>query len=188
MPTTAPYGSWKSPISAALVASAGVRLGPTPRARRRPRLLRLSAPGPLGPSAHLDRVGPPAHALGRHRVQAGRLRPRQRTPRRRRQPGRRRSGGVGRPARLEPRRRPALHQRRQRLVEPLPCSRPEPANSVSPTRRRWPATPTSSSPELLSCPVILLQGLEDAVVPPAQAEQMAGALGHRLRLPRLRPR
>ena len=30
--------------------------------------------------------------------------------------------------------------------------------------------------ELLSCPVILLQGLEDAVVPPAQAEQMAAAL------------
>jgi dipeptidyl aminopeptidase/acylaminoacyl peptidase len=28
----------------------------------------------------------------------------------------------------------------------------------------------------LSCPVILLQGLEDAVVPPSQAEQMAGAL------------
>jgi dipeptidyl aminopeptidase/acylaminoacyl peptidase len=28
----------------------------------------------------------------------------------------------------------------------------------------------------LSCPVILLQGLEDAVVPPAQAELMAGAL------------
>jgi dipeptidyl aminopeptidase/acylaminoacyl peptidase len=28
----------------------------------------------------------------------------------------------------------------------------------------------------LSCPVILLQGLEDAVVPPAQAERMAGAL------------
>jgi dipeptidyl aminopeptidase/acylaminoacyl peptidase len=30
--------------------------------------------------------------------------------------------------------------------------------------------------ELLSCPVILLQGLQDAVVPPAQAEQMAEAL------------
>lgn len=30
--------------------------------------------------------------------------------------------------------------------------------------------------ELLSCPVILLQGLQDAVVPPAQAEQMAAAL------------
>jgi dipeptidyl aminopeptidase/acylaminoacyl peptidase len=30
--------------------------------------------------------------------------------------------------------------------------------------------------ELLSCPVILLQGLEDAVVPPAQAERMASAL------------
>jgi dipeptidyl aminopeptidase/acylaminoacyl peptidase len=30
--------------------------------------------------------------------------------------------------------------------------------------------------DLLSCPVILLQGLEDAVVPPAQAEQMASAL------------
>jgi dipeptidyl aminopeptidase/acylaminoacyl peptidase len=30
--------------------------------------------------------------------------------------------------------------------------------------------------ELLSCPVILLQGLEDAVVPPAQAARMAGAL------------
>ncbi len=29
---------------------------------------------------------------------------------------------------------------------------------------------------LLSCPVILLQGLQDAVVPPAQAEQMAAAL------------
>jgi dipeptidyl aminopeptidase/acylaminoacyl peptidase len=31
-------------------------------------------------------------------------------------------------------------------------------------------------PERLSCPVILLQGLEDAVVPPAQAEAMAAAL------------
>jgi dipeptidyl aminopeptidase/acylaminoacyl peptidase len=30
--------------------------------------------------------------------------------------------------------------------------------------------------ELLSCPVILLQGLEDAVVPPAQAERMASSL------------
>jgi dipeptidyl aminopeptidase/acylaminoacyl peptidase len=30
--------------------------------------------------------------------------------------------------------------------------------------------------QLLSCPVILLQGLEDAVVPPAQAERMAAAL------------
>ncbi|HZD73150.1 MAG TPA: S9 family peptidase [Actinomycetota bacterium] len=30
--------------------------------------------------------------------------------------------------------------------------------------------------ELLSCPVILLQGLQDAVVPPVQAEQMADAL------------
>ena len=30
--------------------------------------------------------------------------------------------------------------------------------------------------DLLSCPVILLQGLQDAVVPPAQAEQMASAL------------
>jgi dienelactone hydrolase len=39
-------------------------------------------------------------------------------------------------------------------------------------RRRSPIHHT----DLLSCPVILLQGLEDAVVPPAQAEQMAGAL------------
>jgi dipeptidyl aminopeptidase/acylaminoacyl peptidase len=31
-------------------------------------------------------------------------------------------------------------------------------------------------PDRLSCPVILLQGLEDAVVPPAQAEAMAAAL------------
>jgi len=31
--------------------------------------------------------------------------------------------------------------------------------------------------ERLSCPVILLQGLEDVVVPPAQAETMAAALG-----------
>ncbi len=30
--------------------------------------------------------------------------------------------------------------------------------------------------ELLSCPVILLQGLEDAVVPPAQAERMPSSL------------
>jgi dipeptidyl aminopeptidase/acylaminoacyl peptidase len=30
--------------------------------------------------------------------------------------------------------------------------------------------------ELLSCPVILLQGLEDEVVPPSQAEMMAAAL------------
>jgi dipeptidyl aminopeptidase/acylaminoacyl peptidase len=30
--------------------------------------------------------------------------------------------------------------------------------------------------ERLSCPVVLLQGLEDPVVPPAQAELMAGAL------------
>jgi dipeptidyl aminopeptidase/acylaminoacyl peptidase len=39
-------------------------------------------------------------------------------------------------------------------------------------RRRSPIHHT----DLLSCPVILLQGREDAVVPPAQAEQMAGAL------------
>jgi dipeptidyl aminopeptidase/acylaminoacyl peptidase len=47
----------------------------------------------------------------------------------------------------------------------------------------WPeaeATYRERSPiqftDLLSCPVILLQGLEDQVVPPAQAELMAAAL------------
>ena len=31
-------------------------------------------------------------------------------------------------------------------------------------------------PERLSCPIIFFQGLEDAVVPPAQAEKMVAAL------------
>jgi dipeptidyl aminopeptidase/acylaminoacyl peptidase len=52
-----------------------------------------------------------------------------------------------------------------RLIGPLP-------EAAELYRRRSPV----HHPERLSCPVILLQGLEDAVVPPAQAEAMAAAL------------
>ena len=81
-------------------------------------------------------------------------------------------------------------------------SPPGPATSAWPTSSCWPATPTSSSPatstgwsvrgreaadeyrrrspihhvEQITCPLILFQGLEDAVVPPAQSELMYEAL------------
>ena len=86
-----------------------------------PRLLRQPPGQPRRPPAGLAGVGPPEHALGRDRAAAGRAG--------RRRPGRRpghrgrRAGGVGGPARVEPRRRPAPGQRPHRLVEPVPGGR-----------------------------------------------------------------
>ena len=101
---------------------------------------------------------------------------------------------------------------------PSPTSSPPgPATTAWPTWPRWPPTPTSSSPatstawsdrgrrrptstaarspihaaDRLSAPVIVFQGLEDKVVPPAQAEVMVDALagqGPPVRLRHLRGR
>ena len=89
---------------------------------------------------------------------------------------------------------------------------PAPATTASPTSRRSPATPTSSSratstgwsartrtagdvyverspihhTEGFACPLIVFQGLEDQVVPPDQAEMMVDALRREGRARRLR--
>jgi dipeptidyl aminopeptidase/acylaminoacyl peptidase len=55
-----------------------------------------------------------------------------------------------------------------RLIGPYPAAAPE-------YRRRSPIY----SADQISCPVIFFQGLEDAVVPPAQAELMVDALRNR---------
>ena len=104
--------------------------------------------------------------------------------------------------------RPGLPRRR---------SRPAPASTAWPTSRPWPATPTSSSPATstrwsarirprrdryrerspihhvdgFDCPLLVLQGLEDEIVPPAQSEMIVDAVrrqGRARRLPGLRGR
>ncbi len=84
----------------------------------RPRLLLVPADQPRRRLARLDLLGPPEHALGRDRA-VGRAagRPRRGAARRRR------SRGVGLPARVGARRAPPLRLRPRRLVEPLPRPR-----------------------------------------------------------------
>ena len=89
--------------------------------RRRPRLLLQPAHQPRRPPPGLAQLGPPVHAVGRHRA-VGRRTGRRRHPAQR-AAGRRRARRIGGAAAMESRRRAALRLRPVRLVEPVPGDR-----------------------------------------------------------------
>ena len=93
------------------------RIGRASRHRLRPRLLRGAAAQPGRAPRRLALVGPPRHAVGRHRAVDGGARRRRR--RHRRAARRRRAGRVDPAAALEPIRRALVRERPHRLVEPL---------------------------------------------------------------------
>ena len=106
-----------------------------------PRLLHGAAPRPGRPAARLARLGPPAHAVGRHGAVDGGAR---RRGARRAAARRRRPGGVGdRPAILPGRRAPLL-LRPKRPVEPLPGERP--ADAARRCRDRLPGVGLRDEP------------------------------------------
>ncbi|MGX1510110.1 hypothetical protein RKD44_001398 [Streptomyces collinus] len=106
------------------------RPGRGPRTRPRAAPLRHRAPSfARRAPRRLARLGPPAHALGRHRADRRRGRPRGHVPGR--PDRRRRARGVDRPGGLGPGRQPAVRLRPHRLVEPLPAT----GSRCAPARR-----------------------------------------------------